>query len=84
MIKLSILQTLNLPPPMSTNCGSRSLRYFDEYHQKACFLEKITDRVGKKCGCRQQHMPGKSKNIQYERICCITFMKYMSEFNYSS
>eukprot|EP00794_Sanderia_malayensis_P005438 gene5438-6117_t len=51
----------NLPAPYKTNCGKLRLKYFPTYSMHLCWLEKLTDHVVGKCGCKDWFMPGKHK-----------------------
>ncbi|XP_071484463.1 acid-sensing ion channel 1C-like [Diadema antillarum] len=52
---LEVTETTNLIPPHG-QCGSRNLKYFDEYSHNACLQECETDFYLKQCGCRALHM----------------------------
>ena len=52
-------QVINLPYPYETNCGKLQLTYFKGYSKHLCWLEKLTETVITKCGCKDWFMPGK-------------------------
>ncbi|XP_065684563.1 acid-sensing ion channel 2 isoform X1 [Hydra vulgaris] len=56
-IKLGITQSQSLPPPYSTECGQKKLKYYAIYSQRLCLLETLTDFTGDLCGCRDVFMP---------------------------
>ncbi|XP_070552376.1 acid-sensing ion channel 5-like [Ptychodera flava] len=62
----------HLPHPYVTNCSHGQLRYSTlTYSYSACCLEKMTDFVSEKCGCKEIHMPGPYRecNLQESLTC---------------
>jgi len=39
-------------------CGTKQLKYFDEYSYTACKLDYEIESLADKCGCREAYMPG--------------------------
>ncbi|XP_002170631.3 acid-sensing ion channel 2 [Hydra vulgaris] len=56
-VKMGTVQSKSLPPPYSTECGTKKLKYYNTYSQRFCLLETLTDFTGKLCGCRDVFMP---------------------------
>ena len=58
------IQTINLKKPYKTECGVKPLKYFNDYSENACWVERLTDYVVSKCNCKDGFMPGEYKKGQ--------------------
>eukprot|EP00794_Sanderia_malayensis_P005171 gene5171-5823_t len=56
-VSLGVQKIKNLPPPFTTECGSRPLKHFKAYKKSKCHLEELTNFVERKCKCRGTFMP---------------------------
>ncbi|XP_066920287.1 acid-sensing ion channel 1C-like [Clytia hemisphaerica] len=65
-VEVGKTETINLKKPYKTACDSRKLDYFSVYSENACWLEKLTKFVTKKCHCKDGFMPGT------ERVCSVS------------
>ncbi|XP_066921369.1 acid-sensing ion channel 2-like isoform X1 [Clytia hemisphaerica] len=84
-VKMDMHETHNLEPPYSTQCGEIQLKYFDTYNQKACLLEKLTDYVGEKCGCREPFMAENglpSCSLKQTILCSLSAKDSFSEYKF--
>eukprot|EP00795_Rhopilema_esculentum_P012210 gene12210-2837_t len=57
-VSLNVQKIENLPPPYTTQCGSKKLKYYSSYKKSKCYLEELSKFVTKKCKCRGRFMPG--------------------------
>ncbi|XP_066921372.1 acid-sensing ion channel 2-like [Clytia hemisphaerica] len=83
-IQMQRTETINLPPPVATRCGSKPLKYSNVYNQKNCFLEVITDRTGEACGCRELYMPDNGLpfcSLQQQLNCTQPFKEQISQLD---
>lgn len=83
-VKLSRVETENLPPPYATQCGEKELKYFPTYNQKACLLELLTDYTGEKCGCRELFMPDNGRplcSLRQSIMCMLPAKESFDEFS---
>lgn len=59
----------NLPDPYKTKCAMPGLKYFDtRYTKSKCFLDRLTQYVLRKCGCRDWFMPGDSDVCSFDLL----------------
>ncbi|XP_077869246.1 acid-sensing ion channel 3-like [Saccoglossus kowalevskii] len=66
----------NKESPYRTNCTNVSLEYYAHYTKSNCIMEKVTQMVVSKCGCREPYMPGNVRVCNYqEKEECVQSRK---------